>query len=520
MIKKIFSLSGLVIFLILISVAGFIYKNKVLGVPLLPDQERNMWLVEARVSYLALGKESKVTLALPGIGDRNIENGQQISLGYGFSDKTENNIALGEWSARSPIGRQLLYYRRVVDSTQLIHEFPHPSDLPLPEQAEASQSISSEKSSTGGSRSVALGVIYRDAKQRSADDATYVSRIQELILKDSNDDAYLLLKRYYERKYIGDWRRTLARDLIRQAGIPAKKAVGVRLVEDNVSHEPENLIQYFDRTEKVWRVILPDGGSLQDILVWSLSENLLEVSGGEDSVVQFTAVKERAPTEVADRLANSPWWVATISALPASERAPFRYAALIPLGVLAVVLLRNLIGLSTLGTFMPVLLGLAFLELELVPAIIMLSSMIFGGLVFRAMLSKFNLLVVPRVAACVVIVTLFMMGVSLLSYKLGAAQGLRVTVFPMIVLAWTIERMSLIWDEEGAFSALYQITGSLIAALAAYGMMQIEVLQYWVEFFPEILLVLLAIILLLGRYTGYRLFELFRFKNAAQMEAQ
>jgi hypothetical protein len=231
-------------------------------------------------------------------------------------------------------------------------------------------------------------------------------------------------------------------------------------------------------------------------------------------------VRERAPTEVADRMADSPWWVATISALPASERAPFRYAALIPLGVLAVVLLRNLVGLATLGTFMPVLLGLAFLELPMVPALIMLSSMLFGGLVFRAVLSKFNLLVVPRVAACVVIVTLFMMGVSLLSYKLGAVEGLRVTVFPMIVLAWTIERMSLIWDEDGAFSALYQVTGSLIAALAAFGMMKIEVLQYWVEFFPEILLILLAIILLLGRYTGYRLFELFRFKNAAQMEAK
>lgn len=520
MFKKIFSLTGLVVFLIIISIAGFLYKNKALGVPIFPDHERNMWLVEARVSYLAKGNPSKVTLALPGVGDRNKENGQQVSLGYGFSNVTENDLPVGVWSARNPMDRQLLYYRTVVDATQLIHEFAQPSSIPLPEIPEATNSITNENPSTGGSRSVALGVIYRDAKQRSADDATYVTRIQEIISEDSDDDAYLLLKRFYERKYEADWRRTLAIALLRQAGIPAKRAVGVRLVEDNVSHEPVRLIQYYDRKEEIWRVILPHGGSLQDILVWSLSENLLEVSGGEDSQVLFTAVKERAPTEIADRLANSPWWVATISALPASERAPFRYAALIPLGVLAVVLLRNLIGLATLGTFMPVLLGLAFLELDMIPAIIMLSSMLCGGLVFRAMLSKFNLLVVPRVAACVVIVTLFMMGVSLLSYKLGAVQGLRVTVFPMIVLAWTIERMSLIWDEEGAFSALYQVSGSLVAAIAAYGMMKIEVLQYWVEFFPEILLILLAIVLLLGRYTGYRLFELFRFKNAAQMEAK
>jgi hypothetical protein len=520
MFKKIFSLPGLVTFLILISASGIIYKNSVLGVPLSPDHERSMWLVEARVSYIAEGNPSKVTIALPSMGDRNKANGQQISLGYGFSKAKENHLPVGIWSARAPKGRQLLYYRTVIDSDQMRYEFKQSKSRPVEKLSEVIDTISDESNTTGGSKSVALGIIYREAKQRSADEATYVSRIQELISEDSEDDAYLLLKRFYERKYEKDWKRSLAIDLLRQAGIPAKRAVGAKLIEDNSSREPVKLIQYFDRPEGVWRVILPHGGNLKDILVWSLSETLLEVSGGKDSQVQFTAVKERAPTEVADRMANSPWWVATISALPASERAPFRYAALIPLGVLAVVLLRNLIGLATLGTFMPVLLGLAFLELEMGPALIMLSSMLFGGLMFRAILSKFNLLVVPRVAACVVIVTLFMMAVSLLSYKLGATEGLRVTVFPMIVLAWTIERMSLIWDEEGAFSALYQVFGSLIAALGAFGMMQIEILQYWVEFFPEILLILLAIILLIGRYTGYRLFELFRFKNVAQMETK
>jgi len=254
---------------------------------------------------------------------------------------------------------------------------------------------------------------------------------------------------------------------------------------------------------------------LERIMVWTRGESLAEVYGGKNSNVHFSASKERAPTGVDQRMKDAPDWVVSITALPGSERAAFRLVALIPLGVLAVVLLRNLVGLTTLGTFMPVLLALAFLELRLEAAMIMLVSMLAGGLVFRAMLSKFNLLVVPRVAACVVIVTIFMMAVSLISYRLGAVSGLRVTVFPMIVLAWTIERMSLCWEEEGAFPALLQVFGSLVAAAAAYLMMKIEVAQYWVEFFPEVLLILLAIILMIGRYTGYRLFELFRFRNAA-----
>jgi hypothetical protein len=36
--------------------------------------------------------------------------------------------------------------------------------------------------------------------------------------------------------------------------------------------------------------------------------------------------------------------------------------------------------------------------------------------------------------------------------------------------------------------------------------------------FPELLLVVLAITLLLGRYTGYRLSELWRFRHAVQIQ--
>jgi hypothetical protein len=85
----------------------------------------------------------------------------------------------------------------------------------------------------------------------------------------------------------------------------------------------------------------------------------------------------------------------------------------------------------------------------------------------------------------------------------------------MIIIAWTIERMSLIWEEEGKQSALIQVGGSLLVAVLAFLFMKIGQIQYWAFYFPELLLVLLAGILLIGRYTGYRLSELFRFKTFA-----
>lgn len=510
MLKRLFSLSGLVAALILVSAAGIIYKNRVLNVPLLPEQERGVWLLEARISYEAKGEPIKVVLALPSDGWLNPEEGNQISLGYGFSVEEEDGLPVGFWSAREPVGRQLIYYRVRVEEGAGRYEFAPPRLAKVPEALEIR---------VKGSRGVALAAVVDAVRQRSADDVTYVKQVQQQLQKKPDDESFSFLQRYYEKKYPDAWEQHFAMDLLQMGGIPCRSCLGVKLEEERGDHRPINLIEYYDRAENVWRVVLPDGGSMANIVLWTRAHSMLEVYGGENSEVTFTAIKERAPAGAAERMAESPWWIATISALPVSERAPFRYAALIPLGVLAVVLLRNLVGLVTLGTFMPVLLGLAFLELPMSAALIMLLSMLFGGLMFRAMLSKFNLLVVPRVAACVVIVTIFMMAVSLLSYKIGAVDGLRVTVFPMIVLAWTIERMSLIWDEEGAISAIYQVAGSLVAAVAAFGMMKIEAARYWVEYFPEVLLILLAVILLLGRYTGYRLTELFRFRSAADVNA-
>lgn len=162
---------------------------------------------------------------------------------------------------------------------------------------------------------------------------------------------------------------------------------------------------------------------------------------------------------------------------------------------------------------MPVLLALSFLEIPLVPALVMFSLLLAVGLFFRFFLSRLNLLVVPRVAACVVVVSLLMIVMGLFSWRMGMTLGLQVTVFPMVVMAWTIERMSILWDEEGPADALRQAGGSLLAAILAYLIMRVSTVDYWAQYFPELLLILLAGILLIGRYTGYRLSELIRFKS-------
>jgi len=198
--------------------------------------------------------------------------------------------------------------------------------------------------------------------------------------------------------------------------------------------------------------------------------------------------------------------------LPISEQAIFRTLMLLPVGALVVVLLRVLVGLKTSGTFMPVLIALAFLEMSLLPGVITFLLIIAAGLMLRQLLAYLNLLLVARVAAVIVCVIGLIALMSVVSFHTGISEGMQVTLFPMIILAWTIERMSILWEEEGAKEVVVQGMGSLLTAVAAFLVMDMSWMRYWLFNFPGTQLVVMAFILIAGSYTGYRLIELWRFR--------
>jgi hypothetical protein len=73
--------------------------------------------------------------------------------------------------------------------------------------------------------------------------------------------------------------------------------------------------------------------------------------------------------------------------------------------------------------------------------------------------------------------------------------------------------MSILWEEEGLREVFIQGGGSLLVAVLTYLVMMSRIAQHLTFNFPELLLVVLGIILVVGQYTGYRLTELYRFRH-------
>ena len=186
---------------------------------------------------------------------------------------------------------------------------------------------------------------------------------------------------------------------------------------------------------------------------------------------------------------------------------------MVSIAVLVVVLIALLLGFSYPGNLNAILMALAFIQTTLLVGLPIFLLVISIGLWMRSYLSHLNLLLVSRVEAVVIVVILIMAIIAITSYKLGMDQALTVTFFPTIILAWTIERMSILWEEEGGHEVLIQGGGSLLVAVLAYLVMGNRFVEHLTFNFPELLFALLGVILLLGKYTGYRLSELYRFRH-------
>ena len=98
------------------------------------------------------------------------------------------------------------------------------------------------------------------------------------------------------------------------------------------------------------------------------------------------------------------------------------------------------------------------------------------------------------------------------SHHLGLSGKVSIALFPMVIITMTIERMCICWDESGPGNAIQQGICSLIVAISVYPFIVSQTISDLIFTFPELLLIVLGLCIFLGRYSGYRVMELFRFR--------
>ncbi len=495
---------------ILLTVTGvgmFLYKWQSLGFPLSVQQQTPTWIVETSIRFDAGRGSIKVNLQIPTLtpGFERLDD-YAVSKNYGFGVNYVGTRREAQWTIRRASGPQTLYYRIVVFENPNANQSDITPPFPLPP-------VINEPMKT------AVDVIVEEVREHSADAASFTAELLRLANDPSpNPNIELLLADAGGRAGFVQTMTTV----LAAARIPARMIRGIELADQQRQADIVPWLEIHDGDR--WRYFNPATGeeSLPDdyLIWWRGGEPLVSVEGGSNVDVGFAVKRYYLDTmEIARQRAARDEAVLvdfSLFSLPIQTQAVYAVILMIPLGALVVVLMRNVIGIDTFGTFMPVLIALSFRETQLLRGILLFTLLVALGLSIRFLLERLRLLLVPRLSAVLIVVVLLMLLISILTHKLGIETGLSVALFPMVIIAMTIERMSVVWEERGPGDAMRSATGSLTVALLAYFVMGMNWLEHIVFTFPELLLVVLAAVILLGRYTGYRLTELKRFSSLAK----
>ncbi len=168
--------------------------------------------------------------------------------------------------------------------------------------------------------------------------------------------------------------------------------------------------------------------------------------------------------------------------------------------------------LPTFGIFMPVLLALAFRSTGLAYGIGIFTSVVLIGYTARWGIDRFRLLLVPRLSVLLTLAIVCFGLFALIGGKLSLRALMGVGLLPIVILTMSIERFFVFSEESGVREALKTAAGTVAVAVITFLVIQWEPLQLTFFIYPELLFAVAGVQVLLGRYTGYRLSELLRFK--------
>ena len=181
---------------------------------------------------------------------------------------------------------------------------------------------------------------------------------------------------------------------------------------------------------------------------------------------------------------------------------------LLPISALVIAVTRNVIGIRGFGIFLPAALSVVFVAIGPVVGILLFLLIVVISTIVRLTLRKLKvkLLYLPRMALILWAVVIGVLGVI---NFLG-----NVSIFAVLILILLAEDFIRVQLGKSVKTAISLTTETLIIALVSYIFLTLKPLQNYVLLNPEItLLVTGSLDIILAKYSGLRLMEIWRFRK-------
>ncbi len=477
---------------------------------------RSKYTVEYQLSVDGHGDEATVRSFLPVTDPRQtIGDETDSSPGFAFASDVDAQNRNATWSGDSIRDGAAIVHRFSVLSRAVRYEIDPAVTVPATYPDDAAIALRPEKDIQVDDPAIttklkALGAEHGTVRERLERIYAFTSKLPSRPFKGTTDALTAL--RLGEASCNGKSRLFVA--LARAAGIPAR-LVGGLILETATKKTSHQWVEAYVAGH--WVPFCPLNHHFAEIpqhylTLYRGDEALFTHTASINFQYEFRISKEQVPSEQAKHVFQA----VNVWALFERLKLPFSLLGtvlMLPVGALVVVLFRNVVGLPTFGTFLPALIAGAAAETGALWGLVGVGIVVAVVGTVRFVLERFELLHSPTLAILLAVVTTTLLATSLLAERVGLTNLSHVTFLPIAVLAITAERFYLSLTERGSAVAAAELGGTLAVILACYVVMSSLALRVLVVGFPEVLLVVVALNLYLGRWTGIRISEYIRFRG-------
>jgi hypothetical protein len=506
--------------LVLLGVGLFATKTLRYGIPMAPTQNLGPWQVELRISARGQGARGSVRALLPSTeGGQVIFDERSSSDRLKFSIRDRGGNRIGVWTGWLKDVHEVVYQFRVQSHAVTT---PLPSQGPYPEAPRPLRSVWGQPSPGIPSDAPAVaelldGLGLPPAVDQPARIRTIYAFVSHEVatVRSASSDALLTLAR---REGNGEGKERLLVTLLRASGTPARLVHGIGLREGT---PPEQLLWAEAWVADSWVPMSAvhdffETLSADYVVLGRSNVPVVEATGVSAIGHRFQSLREHLrPDEIANLLAPDNRFFAWLSLyrLPVAWQSVLRVLLLLPLGALVVSAFRNLVGIKTYGTFMPVLIALALRGFELWMGLALVAAVIALGYFARFGVERLRLLMVPRLSLVLCFVVLAVVMFALSAQDVGEPALFAGALLPIVILTMLIERVYITTSEEGLREALLRAFWSVLVASAIHPIFRSEGAEYLMFSFPELVLSVMGVLIWIGGYMGYRVTDLLRFRE-------
>jgi hypothetical protein len=203
---------------------------------------------------------------------------------------------------------------------------------------------------------------------------------------------------------------------------------------------------------------------------------------------------------------------------PSQTQTILSFLLLVPVGLLITAMAGSVVGVRTIGTFSPTLLALSQVRSDWrIGTIIFIITFGLGSLC-RMLLIRLQLSTMARRGVIGTFIVSSLAIIISFSHSYGLAPTARHVLLPVAVMTIMIDRFFTIIQTEGNKTALTVLANSLAIAVCCFLVFAYTPLGEILLNFPEFELLIIALLILVGRYSGRSLWGVLGFRGNGSLE--